>query len=500
MKLVKKLLLTLTALILLGVTALIVLSYTIDPNQYREQINRILSSTTKKPVNIKGNIRWQVIPQLGFNLNDVSIGSAKSDFYFHTQSLSTFINMLPLLSGDIKIDKINADGFNAQISLADKSTPSSTKKSPPSSSTSKKSQKKITPITIKRLNLKNGQVHILSPKQTVEISNLSVSLKDFSLDDAFHVDTKATVKITTNDTEPTTIKATIKYLGVTQIKDTNINNVKTQGNITIKKLMINQLQIDKVSSSLNLASAKLSLNDVNASLYQGKIKASLTLNLNNNQFSFSNNIENINASPFITDLLHSNIISGRLNANLTLEGILSKIETFNGNATVNFKNGQLNRIDLDAIEINLTNFIQSFVKNNILDVLSHLGNSFKPEQFKQKSTPFNLLTGRLQIANGIIYNKNLTLNSKKYIVKGQGNINLVNKTIDYKLALNSTSKNKYIKKAQKMLGGNFPITIKGSLSNPKTMPDVGIINHVLKDKTIKKTIKKQLNNLKALFF
>jgi AsmA protein len=119
------------------------------------------------------------------------------------------------------------------------------------------------------------------------------------------------------------------------------------------------------------------------------------------------------------------------------------------------------------------------------------------------------MTGSFAITNGTLSNHDLTMEAAPLHLTGQGDIDLINRMIDYKLTPQIISKAQGATKE----GLSVPILIKGSLDHPLYQPDVAaVVQDAIQDpkklreqlKNSRETIKEQLKspdglkNLKGL--
>ena len=95
------------------------------------------------------------------------------------------------------------------------------------------------------------------------------------------------------------------------------------------------------------------------------------------------------------------------------------------------------------------------------------------------------------LANKII------LQTEQFNIGGQGQLGLDNQRIQGRLdaKISSQDANQRLLDIQNKLGGQFVLMVSGTLGRPVLMPDTKLINHVLRDTLIKKTIGKKLEQL-----
>ncbi|WP_372881045.1 AsmA family protein [Psychromonas sp.] len=111
MKLILKLFAGLVVIFLLAAVVLVV---TIDPNDYKQQIQAQVKNTINRDLSINGDISWAFYPQLAFSSGEIELHNPDG---FNRKNLLKIdqamvgINILPLLKGQIQIGEITLNGL-----------------------------------------------------------------------------------------------------------------------------------------------------------------------------------------------------------------------------------------------------------------------------------------------------------------------------------------------------------------------------------------------------
>ncbi len=117
-KLVKWILRTTIALVLLVVIAAFVLPLVIDPNDYKDTIQNKVKDQIGREIHLDGQIEWKVFPWLALTLNDVKLDNEKGfkgKSLAEIQKLTARVKIMPLLSKNIEIGRVALE--DAQINL-----------------------------------------------------------------------------------------------------------------------------------------------------------------------------------------------------------------------------------------------------------------------------------------------------------------------------------------------------------------------------------------------
>lgn len=117
-KLKKILLATVIVIILLILGAMLILPRWIDPNHYKADIQQAVAKATGRQLAIRGNIEWQVFPVLGLKLPQVQLADTaefQQPFMATVESTEVRINLLPLLTKRISIDRLSLNGLTLNL-------------------------------------------------------------------------------------------------------------------------------------------------------------------------------------------------------------------------------------------------------------------------------------------------------------------------------------------------------------------------------------------------
>ncbi|ABM02858.1 outer membrane protein assembly protein AsmA [Psychromonas ingrahamii 37] len=101
-------------LVVLLIVAVVLLITTIDPNDYKQQIQTQVKKSINRDLAINGDISWAFYPQLGFSSGEIELRNLDG---FNRQNLlkidqaSLGIDLVPLLKGQIKIGELTVNGL-----------------------------------------------------------------------------------------------------------------------------------------------------------------------------------------------------------------------------------------------------------------------------------------------------------------------------------------------------------------------------------------------------
>ena len=113
-KIVKFVVLPLTALIVIVVAIGAYVAATFDPNQYKGQIVQAVKDKTKRTLKLDGDIKLSLFPSIGAKLGKSSLSEYASEKEFAAlEDLRVSLKLMPLLSKEVVIDAIEIRGVRS---------------------------------------------------------------------------------------------------------------------------------------------------------------------------------------------------------------------------------------------------------------------------------------------------------------------------------------------------------------------------------------------------
>lgn len=264
------------------------------------------------------------------------------------------------------------------------------------------------------------------------------------------------------------------------------NSMSLQGKLKIDEVKVNNIKITSLRVPMQYQNGILELSSITGSFYQGSFQGNTKVNLNNvpAQVSMQTKLINFRAESLMQDIGSNQKLkfTGEGNAdfqiNTMMGGENASLKNLNGNGQFSFNKGVLQGIDIAY----LLNSASAFISRQ------------ESSSVNTQQTTFGNLTGRFVIRNGVVASNDLLMNSAEFTTKGQGDIDLVNQTINYHL---QTLMNKPAADTNALNLSSFPIPILvyGSLKNPKIGLDADALAKVIaqqKFKNIKTQVKDTL--------
>src|SRR5258707_11719931 len=103
-------------LLVLAIVAVAVFAMTFDPNRYKGQIEAAVKEKTGRTLKLEGNLKVAIFPSLGAELAKVSLSEREaSQEFVSLDSAHVSVALLPLLHGEVIVDRIRVSGLKARI-------------------------------------------------------------------------------------------------------------------------------------------------------------------------------------------------------------------------------------------------------------------------------------------------------------------------------------------------------------------------------------------------
>lgn len=244
-------------------------------------------------------------------------------------------------------------------------------------------------------------------------------------------------------------------LPVETLRELNMN-----GTAQVGRLKAGGLTAEDIKLTVKAKEGKLNTTQKVGSFYQGNYSSSATLDVSRSEvalWSVEEELKGVQAGPMLADLLGEKRLSGttELTAHLKGRGVTADQLKANTQGTVSFafQDGAVHGINIARI---------------IREAQARLKGEALPASAEENKTDFTILSGSLQIADGIVRNDDLTAKSPLLRVTGEGQVNLVTEQVDYliKPVLVKTLEGQGGTELEELKGIPIPIRVVGDLDSP----------------------------------
>lgn len=259
---------------------------------------------------------------------------------------------------------------------------------------------------------------------------------------------------------------------------------KLTGDVYIRDVRLMNVHAVQARVGMRWQNNILTLAPINALLYDGTLFGTAHgINLSGvPRWDWDIAMDGVQVKPLLADvngpdakLSLSGIGSIHLKANTQGKNRDELLEQLNGQGEFSLKNGVINGIDINY-------FVQS------ADALLNKKSLTAPENLNQ--TSFDSLTGSFTVKEGDAKTEDMLLTSSAFLMRGQGNLNLLPQTIDLQLQIKSqnTLKTQW----------EIPVLVTGALGKPDVQLDMASINQMLTQKEFEKVKEKVREKAKEI--
>ncbi len=272
-----------------------------------------------------------------------------------------------------------------------------------------------------------------------------------------------------------------------------IRQLDVDGVFKVNKVKISNLTTEGIVVPVLAKDGKVSINDLEAALYQGRINSNVSLDASGDtpRFAVAMNLDGIEADPLLADLLQKNSpLSGKggFATNLTTSGdSINAIKAgLNGDFNTAFTDGSVNGVNL-GYQIRRA---QAALTGKKLD-----------EDAQSVKTDFSALTVSGNFTNGVMQSDDLDMRSPLLRVGGAGSVDLPKEYIDYTLTtlITGSAQGQGGKDLEALKGVKLDVPIQATFAALAADP-AGIILKGMRDNignNLKNRAKAEADKLKA---
>lgn len=290
-------------------------------------------------------------------------------------------------------------------------------------------------------------------------------------------------------TKPEPIVWDDSKIDLSALKGLDIELNVTATGLKARKITLGENQFSLVAKN---GVAKLSLDKFNA--YEGNGIGQVTINAAKTPYQISSDfsLDKINAQPLLNDAVGFDKVLGKGSIAFALATHGESQKQF-----VNALNGNFNfaLTDGGVKGANLAEMVRQ-AKELLKGDLSSLKNGLNSDFDKDKTTDFSSLTGSFLFKQGVGTNRDLMMASPLLRITGEGQVDLPNTLVDYRLVTGIVDTIEGQNSQDKSTGFKVPVRIKGPFHDVKTNLD---LSDAAKEQAKDKVKDKLKDKLKGLF-
>lgn len=263
------------------------------------------------------------------------------------------------------------------------------------------------------------------------------------------------------------------------------------------KLAVNSIKVANLSTQHWLLDASIkngvmTLTQLNADLYGGKLTANASLDARQSvaSYRFDKKITGVQVQALLKDAAEIDLLAGTANFNVSGSGKSLLPEQLKKNLLVK---GQFDIADGALYGVNIPQMIRS--------AQAKLKGDLNADTKEERKTDFSSLTGSFSLEQGVATNPDLAMASPLLRLAGNGTANLLTEGLEYRLttSLVKTLAGQGGEDKNALAGVDIPLLISGTFQEPKFSLDTqSLLNNQLKDETDKAKEKLKDSLLKKL--
>jgi len=258
--------------------------------------------------------------------------------------------------------------------------------------------------------------------------------------------------------------------------------------LKIGDLKVNNLKTRDLLVKITAKNGVFNLKPLSINLYNGKIKASGTLNVQESspKTRMELAVNAVQIAPLMKDIAEKKIIEGTTNAKISIRMVGDDPEvikkTLNGNGELIFLDGAI-------IGVNIPGMVRN--------AKAALGLAEKVDTDARPRTDFTEFKVPFTITNGNVKTPGTSLKSPLLRLLAAGNADLVKETLDFRIEPKLVTSLKGQGDTEDRSGLIVPILVSGTFSEPKFRPDLESIaksqlkEKVLESEAVKKVLEKK---------
>jgi len=245
-----------------------------------------------------------------------------------------------------------------------------------------------------------------------------------------------------------------------------LKGLNLKGGLKIDRMIASNVKMEKVNLGVQAAGGRVELEPLSASLYQGNLTGSASVNANTNRFSMTAKLGGVAIGPLLRDALNNNLLEGRGDVALDVQtggaSVSAMKKTLSGTARLALRDSGLKGVNLGEL---------------LRKAKSLRGSNPPPEQGASAAerTDFTELQASFVIKNGVAHNEDLSAKSPLMRLAGSGDIDIGANSIDYlvKASVVASSSGQGGKELGELRGVTVPVKITGPLDAPRFRADLG---------------------------
>jgi len=244
-----------------------------------------------------------------------------------------------------------------------------------------------------------------------------------------------------------------------------LKGLNLKGNLRISQLTVSNIKAEKVDLGVRATGGRVEVNPLSASLYQGNLTGSASVNANGNRLAMKGQLGGVAIGPLLRDALNNDLLEGRGSVTLDVQTggatVSAMKKALSGNASLALRDSSLKGVNLGEL---------------LRKAKSLRGSNPPAEQgaLPAERTDFTELGASFVIRNGVAHNDDLSAKSPLLRLAGSGDVDIGANSIDYliKASVVASSGGQGGKELAELRGVTVPVKLTGPLDAPRFRADL----------------------------
>ncbi len=265
-----------------------------------------------------------------------------------------------------------------------------------------------------------------------------------------------------------------------------LRQLTLDGQVRMDSMKVNGLRMQEITLTVQAKNGKIDISPLKSRLYGGTLDSTASLDVRDKTPTIRTQakLDSVQVQSLLQDLTGKGLLSGSgsVNTNLSTQGLDadSLLKALDGNLNLNLQNGSFQGADL-------LHRIRSLY-------LTLKGKT--PQAPETESTNFSSLDFTADIAEGKVRKSDLKLISSLFSIQGSGQLNLVQRSLDYLLQVNfdRNLSGTYPELAD-LEGKEIPVDVQGSFADPRLGLNKETLVKILSQEKISQEVDKGVQKL-----
>ncbi|MBK1692226.1 AsmA family protein [Ectothiorhodospira mobilis] len=239
-----------------------------------------------------------------------------------------------------------------------------------------------------------------------------------------------------------------------------LRGLNLEGTFRVDDFRVSGLRMQGVSLKVKARDGRLGVESIRGNLYNGSLEGRLGLDVRQDTPTYSAGaaLSSVRIGPLLDDLTGDGKLTGTGDVNLSLstrgDSVRALVSALDGNGDLRFRDGAVQGINIAQV---------------IRQAEARLRGQTLEEGDAPRQTDFTELTGSFTIEDGLVRNDDLQAASPLLRVRGQGEVDLPPRRLDYRVDTNlvATLEGQGGRPLDNLRNLNLPITVGGTFDDPR---------------------------------